>query len=401
MSAVTARAEIARTARPAKVAARARHCFASVEILDNFEDAGAAFAEIETVARASAYQSIEFAWVWSETIGADLAISPLIVVARDEGGVATALLPLGRSRVAFLERAEFLGGRMANFQMGLFHPDYDWTSEAVATLLRRAALVARPRIDFFTFASQPERWRDTINPLTRLDCQPSPSFAYSSALPADFATWLEARFSRPSRKKLRKKAARLAAMGGFAHRRANDAEETSLMLEAFFAQKRARARELGQNDEFAKASVASFLRALAEPQAADRSIFEAHGLFAGERLVAVFGALRHERRLSGLILSHDSAPEVAAASPGELLVIEVVRDAIARGLTEFDLGVGEARYKSECCETTEPLFDSAFGVTFAGRFGAAAYLALRATKRSIKQSPRLLAFARRATRGLS
>ena len=80
------------------------------------------------------------------------------------------------------------------------------------------------------------------------------------------------------------------------------------------------------------------------------------------------------------------------------MVQAVVADAIARGFAEFDLGVGEARYKDEACEIVEPLFDSAFAVTLKGRLAAWAFLAARRAKRSVKRSPRLKALHARLRR---
>ena len=77
------------------------------------------------------------------------------------------------------------------------------------------------------------------------------------------------------------------------------------------------------------------------------------------------------------------------------MVQAVVREAIARGLKTFDLGVGEARYKDEACESEEELFDSAFGVTPLGRPAALAFKLKQRAKRRIKRSPRLFALFRR------
>jgi CelD/BcsL family acetyltransferase involved in cellulose biosynthesis len=89
-------------------------------------------------------------------------------------------------------------------------------------------------------------------------------------------------------------------------------------------------------------------------------------------------------------------PRAAASSPGELLIIEIARDAIARGFSAFDLGVGEARYKSECCETTEVLFDGALAISTIGRLGALGFFAARRIKRWIKRFPALHRLAVRA-----
>ena len=60
-----------------------------------------------------------------------------------------------------------------------------------------------------------------------------------------------------------------------------------------------------------------------------------------ERVVAAFAALSGRDRLSGLVIAYDADPEIARYSPGELILHAVVRSAIARGFTTFDLGVGE------------------------------------------------------------
>ena len=127
---------------------------------------------------------------------------------------------------------------------------------------------------------------------------------------------------------------------------------------------------------------------------------EMHALVAGERIAAAFGAVGTGRRLSGVMVSYDGAPEVAAATPGESLLIEVVNAARARGFATFDLGVGESRYKSELCEVEEPLHDTAFGVTLPGRVAARLWLAARAVMREIKRRPALFAKAQGLRRAL-
>jgi len=130
-------------------------------------------------------------------------------------------------------------------------------------------------------------------------------------------------------------------------------------------------------------------------RAAGSPKLELHGLFVGERVAATFGALGHGGRLSGLFVSNDNDPEIARNSPGDLIVQAVVRDAIARGFKTFDLGLGGELYKRRICETDEPLFDSAFGVTLLGRAAASGFLVLQRLKRRVKRSPRLLALAHR------
>jgi CelD/BcsL family acetyltransferase involved in cellulose biosynthesis len=79
----------------------------------------------------------------------------------------------------------------------------------------------------------------------------------------------------------------------------------------------------------------------------------------------------------------------AVESPGEQLILKLVRDCCERGLDTFDLGIGEARYKNLVCGDAEPLFDSYLPLSPAGRIFAFALSIGAAIKRAIKQRPAL------------
>ncbi len=386
-----------RCAAPApRAAAGPTRAFASVETFDSIEAAHGAWAEIARIAPASPYQDFDFARLWLETVGAARRVEPMIVVARDRVGEVAALLPLGACSLGPLRLAAFLGGKDANFNLGLFKPGIAWRSEDVEALLAAAAQAARPRVDAFLFVNQPRQWQGAANPIAVAPSQPSPSFAYKSALPRDFAIWRDAHASKQAQKKLRKKVKRLEAMGPLAHRRAADPDEVERFLGAFHAQRRARMRALGIADPNESAEAQAFVKRLALCGLAEGAPrLELHALALADRVVAAFGALSAGDRLSGLFISYDSDAKIARSSPGELIVHAVVREAIARGFSTFDLGVGEARYKDEACEAEDELFDSAFAFTALGRVAALAFKLKQRAKRRIKRSPRLLALFRR------
>ncbi len=380
-----------RAAPPPRAGANPARSFVIVEVYDAIEAARGAWAEIAAVASTTPYQDFDFARLWLKTVGAARRIAPMIVVARDEAGAVVALLPLGAYSQGPLRLAVFLGGKDANFNLGLFRPGVAWPREEIAALLAAAARLARPRIDAFLFVNQPRDWQGMLNPLAGAPRQPSPSFAYKSALPRDFAVWRDAHASKEAQKKLRKKAKRLEAMGALAHCRAVEADDVERVLAAFDAQRRARMRALGIPDAYESAEARAFLRDLALCGLAEgKPRLELHALFAADRIVATFGALSAGDRMSGLFISYDADPEIARSSPGELMVQAIVGEAIARGFSTFDLGVGEARYKDEVCEAAEELFDSAFAFTTIGRLAALAFKLAQRAKRRIKRSPRLM-----------
>ena len=367
--------------------------FARTELCESLEDARSVWMTLAQEAPASPYQSFDFARVWFATIGAAEGATPLIVVARDEAGQPVALLPFAQTSRGPLRFAVFVGGKDSNFNLGLFRSTEAWSLDDVAALLAAAARQAKPRLDAFLLCNQPLSWRGVANPLAGGKPQPSPSFAHASALPGDFSVWLDARACKEAKKKMRKKRARLEATAPVVHRRAAGQQEIDRALSAFHAVRRARTVALGVPDPYASVAAQAFLAQLARD-----GVLELHTLSHGDRIIGIFGALPGAPRQSGLFIGHDGDPEIARSSPGEIMVQAVVTDAIARGFAEFDLGVGEARYKDEACEIVEPLFDSAFAFTLKGRLAAWTFLAVRRAKRSVKHSPRLKALHARLRR---
>ena len=366
--------------------------FASVEVFDTIGAARGPWAEIGQIAPASPYQRFEFVRLWLETIGVARRVTPMIVVARDEAGAVTALLPLGALSYGFLRFAAFLGGKDANYNTGLFRPGIAWTPKEIKALLATAARLVAPRVDTFLFVNQPRDWQGTPNPMAAMPGQSSPGFAYKSVLPCDFAIWRDAHTSKKAQRKLRWKTNRLEAMGPLAHRRVADPGEIERVLAALHAQKSAQMRSRRIANAYEEAEAREFLRHLALSGVAEGApLLEFHALFVADRIVATFGGLVAGDRLSGLFLSFDGEPEIARSSPGDLIVHAVVRDAIERGFNTFDLGAGDARYKDEVCEAREELFDNAFAITPLGQVAALAFMAKQRVKRRIKDSPRLLA----------
>jgi CelD/BcsL family acetyltransferase involved in cellulose biosynthesis len=361
--------------------------FAAVETHVDFEHARAAWGELET-AGAGAYQTLAFARAWAATLGR--WTTPMIVVARDAAGRPVALLPLYSRRLGPLKLARFIGGPWANYQLGLFRTWADWRADDVEALLKAAA--GQTGVDLFAFSYQPLQWEGAANPLALLPSRLGPDVAFATLLRGSHAEWMDAHFSRATQKKMRKKARKLEAFGAVCHRRAGTEAEAEGFLKAFLAHRSDHAKARDEPDPFARPRVVALLRRLA---LGPKPILELHALLAGERIAAVFGAILGGRRLSGLIISYDADPEIAAATPGELLLSELARHSIGRGLQTLDLGAGASRYKSSICEIEEPLLDSGLGVTALGELAASAYLLWRSALGAVKRRPRLLRLAKR------
>jgi CelD/BcsL family acetyltransferase involved in cellulose biosynthesis len=84
--------------------------------------------------------------------------------------------------------------------------------------------------------------------------------------------------------------------------------------------------------------------------------------------------------------SFDNNADVNRHSPGELLLAHIIRVQCERGREVFDLGVGEARYKSSLCDDVEELVDTFLPVTVRGKAYATTIRQLVACKRFVKQT---------------
>ena len=365
---------------------------ARVEVHADAAAVEGAWADLER-ASCSIYQTRRFLQPWAETLGRRHGLRSCYVLARDKDGRPLALFCLGLRRRGPLTLATMLGGKDANLQLPLVHPGSGWTRATLRSLLRDAARLAGA--DAFVFLNQPHDLGGVTNPLALLAHGDSPSAAWGTRLPGTADGLFAAKLSKDARKKLRKKEAKLAALGPLRHLVATTREERAAVLEAFLAQKTARFDERGIASEFGSSPMRAFIERAA---ASEPPGIELHALLVGERIVATYGGAAQGGRWSGMFNSFEADEAIARSSPGDLLLLRIVEHCCARGFQAFDLGVGEARYKQALCDEPIALFDAAIGFGPLGSTAAALVLARQAAKRRIKRSPRLLALARHLER---
>ena len=370
-----------------------RHQF-TTEIHADSGAVEALWRELETSGASSPYQRFEWQRAYAEAMSAKGRFETRAVVLRDGAGHVSLLLPLAIERRHGLRIAVPVGGKQANYHLPLFARGAVLPSGAeLRALLRETGRALR--LDTYIFGNLPLSWDGFANPLAEAG-RPSPSNGYRLALSGDAEATLSRALSKDGRKKLRQKDKKLRELGPVAHRVARTAEEAEAILAAFLDQKRARFRELGLPNPFDDEATQTFLRRAARAGLAEgRPAIELHALMLGERIVASFGAAIDADRCCGMFTAFDAAPEIARCSPGELLMLEAIRFHCRAGRRVFDLGVGEARYKSSLCNEVEELVDATVPVTARGALYAAALAGLLGLKRMVKRTPWLFRAAKR------
>jgi CelD/BcsL family acetyltransferase involved in cellulose biosynthesis len=343
------------------------------------------------------YQRFDFMRLWQAHVGAAAGVTPFIVVGFNAAGAPLFLWPFGCRRIGGLRVIEFLGGKHANFNMGLWRRDV--AGQISSNDLRRMLADISGHGDMLVLVNQPLTWAGTTNPFALLPQQRAANFGFSGSLVPDFEALIRARTNANTRKKMRKKERALAGMGEVRLERANSPNDVRRVLDAFFKQKSARMRVLGVSDVFAEAGVRRFIEAAATEQLGDGSaVIELYALSVDDMIVATMGGIVGDGRYCAMFNSILQG-RYAAESPGEQLIVNLVRQCCERGLDTFDLGIGESRYKRLFCEDAEPLFDTYLPLTGPGQLLAVGFKTGAAVKRTLKQHPALWSLVR-ATRRL-
>ena len=359
-----------------------------ISIFDEVTAAEPVWRRLEAAAVTTPYQRYDWLGPWQRHVGARAGVRPFIVVGSDEGGAPVFLLPLGVTRRGPLTTARFLGGKHANFNLGLWRRDVAATMDADGIRSILDLLASRSRgVDLLALFNQPESWDGVANPLALLPRQPSPSQGYRGRLAPDFEPYLRTRTNSAARKKFRRKERDLAELGDIRFWRVSAAGDAHRVLDTFFEQKAARMRELGVKNVFSVPGARAFITEAATAGLdSGRPVVELYAFTVGDMTVATFAGTVAGGRFCGMFNSM-SRGDLAQHSPGELLLVNLVRMCCERGLTTFDLGVGEAPYKRLFCDETEPLFDSFLPLTPLGRMAAATARSAYNIKGQIKRTP--------------
>lgn len=306
------------------------------------------------------------------------------------------LLPLKKSRRSGGRVGEKIGeGHASYFFPVIAGETGDWPHEALHAALTSAGREAG--LDAFLFEEAPLAWMGRDNPLAGLPHQPAPSEAAGLTLMPDAEALLARLSDRDDRKKLRQKSAKLAALGDLRTGWVTRETEIRAVLAQYFSWKAGQFAALGVADPFAAPEIRAFLEAATLGEAPAIRLYTLH---AGERLLAVLGGALGTESFSGMFTAYDPDAAVARYSPGEVLLVALIRTLCTEGAHRFDLGVGEARYKAHYCPEVIALADIAVPVSGRGRVLAAMWRLRRGLKRKLKQNEAAFSLLKRLRRGL-
>ena len=365
--------------------------FACIQIFEDLPSAEPVWRALERdQAVKTPYQSFDLISAWQSHIGAPAGVAPRIVAGFDSAGSPEFLWPLGASRAGPISILSFLGGKHANFNFALWRRDSVENIAADDMEAAIAQIAARGDADILSLLRQPHSWEGSVNPFTLLPHQPSPSESLRLTMTARGEEQIKQTLSSAMRGQLRSKERRLQKLADYRYVRATTPGETERLLTAFFPLKAAHMKAQGLPNIFGGARHEAFLREACQlKRATGDPLIDIHAIEGGGEMLAIFGAINDGRRSSGMFNTY-TLSDNGRQSPGLVLLVHAIAELADRGVRAFDLGVGEAKYKTFFCREPEPLFDSFLPLTPLGKLAAVAARVSGRTKRRIKQSEILL-----------
>lgn len=341
----------------------------------------------------SPFQARPFVEAWFRHLGAPAGAEPLIVSGRTAAGHGF-VLPLAVGRLGPVRVARFPGGRHANFNLGLFDPEvWQRFEEADVHAVYRAIADARPDVGLIHFGCSPRRFAGRDNPFVGPRSVPAVHNAFASDLTGGFDALLSRHRGGKKRGRVKSAAKALAPVGGYTVRRAGSEAEAAEILDAFFDQKAKRFAAKGIPDVFACPKTRAFLHELAAGDAMQLRRLDIDGQIRATVIGLRFADCFY------MILNSFALDEHARHGPGGLLLHHAIDDCAADGLTRYDFGIGDARYKRSWADEEIALAETTTPVTATGAAAALALGLARRARAEIVARPALHRLVQKIRRG--
>lgn len=367
----------------------------SIQIYDSFSSIETLWRQFETTALCTTYQRFDYLETWQRHCGTVIGIQPFLVVAFQDNRPVM-LLPLGIIKIGPFLVARFLGGKHTNFNLGIYAPDFIGSlSYEKLQYIFDAIRKTNPQISALELLKQPSEWLGYKNPFLLLPHSPSPSNGYAMQLKPDFDALIREKRGSKTVKKMRWQDRNMEKHGGYHCGVTQSIDGMHKLYNVFERQKALRFERMGIPNIFDDINVRAFYHELiARSENSNAPLIEFAFLSVNNIHRALYAGGVWQGRYSAYFNSI-SEDELTRFSPGELLLNHLIRGSCKRQLTLFDLGTGEAAYKTSWCDIIEYLFDSFIPLNAMGSLYATSATAKQFAKRKIKENNKLFYHAKR------
>ncbi len=319
------------------------------------------------------FEGCEFLDVWIKTIGQARGAECYFVVVKDGSARPVLYLPLAIETTLGVRLLRFMDAGVADYNAPILRPGRDLTREEFSRLWPEI-LLRLPKVDVVDLEKIASDVAGQRNPLTYLDCAPYPSSGHSLRLDMLRQT-VDARPSiRADRKKINRRHETLREAGQVDFLVNPPAATTSQVVERLLQLKRHKYRRTLARDFLAMPGVERFYREMSHPDRLGRIAHLCGITHDGNVVSAHLGFIGCDR-FHYVLSAYDTG--YGRFGVGQLLLQHLIDDSFDKGLSTFDLGVGDFPYKERWATHRLALFSYERALTTAGWL----YLWLRRTQR--------------------
>jgi len=355
-----------------------------IEVFRSHEPLRTVWTALQDTACSTAFQTYSWISLLLDKVGNALSATPAIVLVSSESGTPLMLIPLAERRHGPMRVLEFVDFGISDYNAPIIRRDFaaELGRQGFSALWRRI-LEQIGTADTVDFKKMPPTIEGVPNPFTQLNCQPD-TLAFNSPLNAGFAGYIKTLGSHMNCE-LRRTRRKLDAMGPVELRVASDPETAATLLKATIEHKSAWCRATGARDQISKPPYPAFYDAFVRQQVG--SVAHSCALMVADRMIAGNFGLVWRGRFYGLIQSSDFE-NYRMYSPGNHLLVEVIRWCCENGISLFDFSIGSESYKERWADNEEQLYQHWQAVSVTGKLVMAHRRALIDFKS--KADPRLV-----------
>lgn len=345
--------------------------------------------EIDAVS--TPFQSWPWLAAWC-TSGGSVRVRSVVVVLGYEADALKLVMPLARERRFGMCALTWLGQDISDYNAPLIEEGLlRRLKPAEAGEILLAVATALGGVDCLRLEKQPERLGDAANPFALFNSRSFTCSAHAAHLTGSWESFLAARRSRKSTRRLKEKTNSLAKHGPIVIEEIEAADERRAIVAELAAWKSAQLEARGSRNPFRNGALGNFLvEAAASP---GFRLVRIHALKVGGELAAGVLGLLLGRSYIYYLAAYDW-DRFARFSPGAILLTRLMEEMHAKGLEVFDFSNGDEGYKDGWCDSTTELTVTLKPLTLAGRAGFALDEAWLSLVRSIKGRPQLFAALR-------
>ena len=344
---------------------------------------------IESPAFAALHGTVFHAGPWILSLARSMAGragTQFHVVVGYDGKRPLIVMPLSTSARFGIRRLGWLGEGVDDYSAPLVHPELSAAlTQRFAEEAWQKAIALVGGADFIAAGHQPSRIAGTGNPFARYRSVPEAESCHAATLGADWPALESDLISNATRKRLREKRRALGRVGAVSLDLLRTPQAIEHGLDLLTCWKSAQLETRGSSNPFRNDAFVRILRDAAAGDEAQENV-RLYALSVAGRAYAVAMILVSGDHWLLYQTAYDHARS-RRYSAGQLLILDLLREATEAGAGSFDFGFGDDAYKQRFCNRTIELTKSVWAVSALGSMALTVQLAAARARTALKRSP--------------